>query len=210
MRDKKDSIFNSEILHQTAYLTNEQFGLMIRIAMIEDDQQTEKRYENLNGIFFTSYQKKEEEWKEEFNNILDNPTLLSAYSVIYGCAAEKRKGYNDLKDKLDSKKPDKTEKPDKTKSGKKEPQAKLYKESFLFDDNSVIVSCLESNKGNIPNKEDITKLQKQYDDETIIEMLERGNKYKWVCDFGTIIDEIEFERMEKPEDIKTEQEKYPI
>ena len=75
MREKQDSLFKSNILNKTSHLTREQFGILITMAMIEDDKLTEKRYEDIDGIFLESYIKKEEEWKKEFNEIINDPIL---------------------------------------------------------------------------------------------------------------------------------------
>ena len=42
MREKQDSLFKSNILNKTSHLTREQFGILITMAMIEDDKLTEK------------------------------------------------------------------------------------------------------------------------------------------------------------------------
>lgn len=202
MREKKDSIFNSEILQQTAHLSHAEFGLFIRMAMVEDDEETEKRYENISGIYLKSYMKIEEQWKEDFKPYTEDIKSMSDYSVIYSSAAKSRKGYNQLKETLDNKKGGNDTNTTTEEQEDKESIEKQNEEynNMLFDTKYFINKRTYSAKfkakyeDNVPSEEDIENLKNNVDSELLIKLIEKGNAEEWKRHYEEILEELQTEQ----------------
>lgn len=205
MREKKDSIFNSEILQQTAHLSHEEFGLFIRMAMVEDDEETQKRYENISGVFLNAYMKIEKQWKEDFKPYTEDIKAMSDYSVIYSSAAKSRKGYNKLKETLDNKKGDNDENTEtettETKNQTVSDINKIRTESISFKNKTkpIIIKFTDDTAGNAPNQKEIDELLDSFDEDIIISMLVTGNIEKWERHYETILQELYEESKQKTE-----------
>ena len=202
MREKKDSIFNSEILRETAHLSHSEFGLFIRMAMIEDDDETEKRYENISGVYLSSYMKIEEEWKKEFKKYINDIKMMSDYSKIYSSAAKSRKGYNDLKQKLDAKNDGSgnSESGNTTTPDEVEIES-ISKESIEFKNKAkpIAIRFTENTKTNAPTQKDIDDLINSFDEDTLVSMIVRGNMERWKRHYDDIL--IEMTKKGEKEDV---------
>ena len=201
MREKQDSLFKSNILNKTSHLTREQFGILITMAMIEDDKLTEKRYEDIDGIFLESYIKKEEEWKKEFNEIINDPILMNAYNIIFGSAKKSRKGYNELKEKLekqDSKKETKEDKEFIEQQNKEYDKMKL-KTNYFINKRTYTATYKAEYENNVPTENDIADLEYSIDKETLIKLIEKGNAEEWKRHYEEILNELQTEEQLKEE-----------
>ena len=194
MRDKKDSIFDSDILQKTAHLTHYEFGLFVRMAMIEDDFKTEKRYENISGIYLKSYMKIEEQWQEDFEPYTEDIKAMSDYSVIYTPAAKSRKGYELMKAQLENKNGgNKNENNTDNKNNNNiSTNTKIIKLPINLKNKTkpIMISYTNDKKDNIPNQEDINDLYNITTEEQIVEMIVKGNLEKWEKYYEEILEEI--------------------
>lgn len=201
MREKQDSLFKSNILNKTSHLTREQFGILITIAMIEDDKLTEKRYEDIDDIFLESYIKKEEEWKNEFDKIINDPILMNAYNIIFGSAKKSRKGYNELKEKLekqDNKKETKEDKEFIEQQNKEYDKMKL-KTNYFINKRTYTATYKAEYENNVPTENDLADLEYSIDKETLIKLIEIGNKEEWKRHYEEILNELQIEEQLKEE-----------
>lgn len=209
MREKKDSIFNSDILQQTAHLSHEEFGLFIRMAMIEDDELTEKRYENISGVFLNAYMKIEEQWKEDFKPYINDIKAMTDYSTIYTSAAKSRKGYNQLKETLDNKKGDNgtgtgtgtktTEDTEFIEKQNKEIKKMTFKTNFFINKKTYTANYTAEYENNVPTENDIADLEYSIDKETLIKLIEKGNAEEWKRHYEEILNELQTEEQLKEE-----------
>ena len=196
MREKQDSLFKSNILNKTSHLTREQFGILITIAMIEDDKLTEKRYEDIDDIFLESYIKKEEEWKKEFNEIINDPVIMNAYNIIFGSAKKSRKGYNELKEKLekqDSKK-EKTEDTEFIEKQNTEIKEMKFKTNYFINKKTYTATYKAEYENNVPLEEEIADLSFNTDGNTLIKLIEKGNAEEWKRHYEEILNELQTEQ----------------
>lgn len=203
MRDKKDSIFNSEILQQTAHLSHAEFGLFMRMAMIEDDEETQKRYENISGVFLNAYMKIEEQWKEDFKPYTEDMKAMSDYSVIYSSAAKSRKGYNQLKETLDNKKGGngantKTQTTIETTTTE---YVNPCEDDIRLPNKTkpIKIKYPEANFENAPTQNDIDGLIDTLNEDTIIQMLIKGNLERWERYYEEILKELQTKQQLKTE-----------
>lgn len=201
MREKQDSLFKSNILNKTSHLTREQFGILITIAMIEDDKLTEKRYEDIDGIFLKSYIKKEEEWKKEFNEIINDPVIMNAYNIIFGSAKKSRKGYNDLKAKLEKPDDEKEKKEDTEFIEKQNTEIKemTFNTNYFINKKTYTANYTAEYENNVPTENDIADLEYSIDKETLIKLIEKGNAEEWKRHYEEILNELQTEEQLKEE-----------
>ena len=84
MRTKNDTLIKSYILPQTMYLSNEEFGLIVRCLMIQDDYQ-EQRFKRADDITCKKYIEKENEWLKEFEKRREeNPLFEISVANMHG------------------------------------------------------------------------------------------------------------------------------
>lgn len=101
MRIKKDTILKTYLLASTSHLTNEEFGILIRNVMLNDDKNG-YRYENLDGMFLELYKQKETEWINNFNElIISNPAIMSVYNLVFGQVSNSRNAFDKMQDRYD-------------------------------------------------------------------------------------------------------------
>lgn len=97
-RIKNDTCIKAYQLINTMELTNEEFGLLIRKILIEDDNK-ETRFENINEVIKKAYLKKEEKWLKEFDEMIENKThIISSYGTILGQTTKSRKAFENWQD----------------------------------------------------------------------------------------------------------------
>lgn len=197
MREKKDSIFNSDILQQTAHLSHEEFGLFIRIAMIEDDEKTRKRYENISGIYLNAYMKIEEQWKEDFKPYINDIKAMTDYSTIYTPAAKSRKGYNDLKAKLDKQNNTNTETTEDTEfieQQNNELKELTFNTNYFINKRTYTATYKAEYENNVPTENDIADLEFNVDTEILIKLIKIGNAEEWKRHYEEILNELQAEQ----------------
>ena len=102
MRVKNDTCIKSYQLTNTMFLTNEEFGMLIRKLMIEDDEEG-FRYD-VDKDIKTEYLNCEKTWLDEFEEAKkNNPILKQAYMVLRGQTIKSRKAFEDLQKVFDKK-----------------------------------------------------------------------------------------------------------
>lgn len=228
-RVKADTCFKWHCLGKIFGFNLDDIGLMYIISQIQDDE-AGIRYTLIEPEILDMYQEIEKEWlalhkvkmrtDEKYRiAFADLNGQRKATTKHYKAEVERREAYNNrIKGNKDN---SNTDSEDDNKDLKenvitsdevKETAAPLFKTSFHFedDDKYIEVSCLESNKGNIPTIDDIEALRKEYTDSEIIQMLEKGNKYKWVAHYDDVLAEMSFMNAEPPAEENKEQGEYPI
>jgi len=192
MRIKKDTILKANILSETAYLTNEEFGALIRNIMIADDKDG-FRYEDLTGIYLKTYEKREQDWQEDLERLtLQNPTLIAAHTTVYKQVAHSRRAFESLQGNSDGS-PKQGNKGDPKGTGATTPALSLSKNKdefeIEFEDGESVIFEIEfegSNVVNTPTKNEMIKYRDSLkgfsieDKKTILEaILSEGSKNKW-------------------------------
>lgn len=229
-RVKADTCFKWHCIAKLFRRPLEDIGLMYLISQIQDDK-ANVIYNLIEPEILDLYKEKEAEFLTLHSAKMRNDELYSvAFSELngqrkattnhYEAEVARRKAYNDRIKKQNG---ENTEGKEDNENGElkedvitsdevKETAVPLFKTSFHFedDDKYIEVSCLESNKGNIPTIDDIEALRKEYTDSEIIQMLERGNKYKWVTHYDDVLAEMYFMNAEPPAEENKEQKEYPI
>lgn len=104
MRRKNDTLIKYFQLANTMFLTNEEFGALVRKIMIEDDK-NEIRYENIDEETKEDLKRLEKQWKEDFKNLKKkNPLVASANASMSIQVKKSTKSFNDLVNKIENKK----------------------------------------------------------------------------------------------------------
>lgn len=100
MRKKNDTLIKYFQLANTMYLTNEEFGILIRKVMLNDDT-TGIRYENLDAESTADLKAIEKEWTEDYVRIRkNNPMIAQAFSGLSIQVNNSTKSYNLLRERL--------------------------------------------------------------------------------------------------------------
>ncbi len=235
-RVKADTCFKWHCMGKLFGLSLEDIGLAYMISQIKDDEGN-IRYNLIEPEILDLYKETEAEWLALHSaKMKSDPIYRIAFADLngqrtattnhYKAEVKRREEYNNRikdnknKNKTDSEDDNKDSENDNkdlkedviTSDEVKETAAPLFKTSFYFedDDKYIEVYCLESNKENIPTIDNIEKLRKEYTDSEIIQMLERGNKYRWVAHYDDVLAEMYFMNAEPPAEENKEQEEYPI
>lgn len=104
MRLKNDICIKMYQLANTIFLSDEQFGILIRKIMIDDDVNNQ-RYENLDGVILSSYKAAEKKWLQKYEDITaQSPLMLQAYNTLHGQACQSRKAFNKKCEAIENKK----------------------------------------------------------------------------------------------------------
>lgn len=199
MRIKKDTILKTSILSATQHLSNEEFGILIRNIMIEDDKNY-YRYENLQGVFLDIFKQKENQWKEDLEKtFLTNPTIIAAFNQVYGQASTSRKAFEELKRKLDEKdntvdnisgnNTDNGEIPAEDKYDDEYGEEKIY---FKNTKHPMVIRYTYENYPNIFAQEDVEEIKGLYgvNDEIIKRLIVQGNIENWKRHYEEILNDI--------------------
>lgn len=102
IRDKKDTIIKWVQLANTMYLSNEEFGALIRKTMIDDDQKG-LRYENLDEETLKEFLEYENQWSEDYKRLRKiNPLVGAANTTIGTQVKTSTKRFNDLKNRIEN------------------------------------------------------------------------------------------------------------
>lgn len=114
MRKKNDTLIKYFQLANTMYLTNEEFGILIRKVMLNDDT-TGTRYENLDAESTADLKAIEKEWTEDYIRIRkNNPMIAQAFSGLSIQVNNSTKSYNLLRERLNKDDDDDKEKTEVT------------------------------------------------------------------------------------------------
>lgn len=90
---KNDTCLKRYQLANTMFFSNEEFGILIRKIIIDDDDNF-SRFETLNSMTKETYLKKEKEWLKDFENTVNkNPLILQPYNTIYGQLLKSKEAY---------------------------------------------------------------------------------------------------------------------
>lgn len=209
LREKNDTILKMFVLSDTMHLTNEEFGALVRIVMIEDDRK-DKRYEGMKGFVLNEFKKKEQEWTKSFEQLTENnKTLISAFSTVFGQANKSHnsflnlsKQYNnddknsngtqgnsegtgDSKTNTDTGTPTGTETPTESDLEGEEwitKTLKIYNE-IENKDEYYMLEFRKKNENNIPTDDEMNMIN-YYD---ILKILEAGTLDNWSMKWKTYI-----------------------
>lgn len=97
-RIKNDTCIKAYQLINTMELTNEEFGLLVRKILIEDDNK-ETRFETINEVIKKAYLRKEEKWLKEFDEMIENKAhIISSYCTMLGQTTKSRKAFENWQD----------------------------------------------------------------------------------------------------------------
>lgn len=103
MRVKNDVCIKMYQLANTMFLSNEEFGLLVRKVMIDDDVNN-MRYENLDGSILSSYEEMEKAWEQKFEEMsAKSPIVSQAYNTLHGQTSQSRKAFNEKRKAIESK-----------------------------------------------------------------------------------------------------------
>lgn len=178
MRIKKDTILKVNTLSATQHLTNEEYGALIRYIQIQDDKDG-YRYESLQGIFLSAFQKWEKELSEDFEKkVLINPSILSAYSNIFKQVSHSRQKFEELQKRYD----EEDEAKEEQQKPKKSKKAKTIQKDYMTDtfdieleDGTAIIFNATYDREtleNIPSKIELTEFLKELGEATADEQAE--------------------------------------
>lgn len=168
MRKKKDILIKMHNLVNTMYLTNEEFGIIVRLSMLFDDA-NEDRYECVNERTIEKAKIIEEQWMKEFEVMIERKPELDTYlNMICSQAKKSRKAFYDLQRNMDNK-----------------------KYELRLSDEMIDIKYSQDNKKNIPSQKELDGILKNYADEkTTKKAIEKANKEKWKKTLEEYIDEV--------------------
>ena len=181
MRRKNDVLIKYFQLANTMFLTNEEFGALVRKIIIEDDAD-EIRYENLDGETAFFLQTAEERWEQEYDALLKkNPLIISAKASLSHQVNNSTRAFQALRERLENKNLDGTtdgdaavDLGDPAKQVHTKFDITVGGQVFSFDPTGV------THLANFPRKADLEKFLASLscDDETKIEILD------YICQMG--------------------------
>ena len=103
MRRKNDVLIKYFQLANTMFLTNEEFGVLVRRIIMEDDAD-EIRYENLDGQTAQFLAQAEKQWEQDYNALLKkNPMVISAKASLSHQVNNSTRAFQALRERLDNK-----------------------------------------------------------------------------------------------------------
>lgn len=101
MRVKNDTIIKWSNLAATMYLTNEEFGALIRNVMIEDDKDN-LHHQFVPEVALKFLKEKEEEWINDYSELNNkNPQLTQAFITVFGQVNHSHRAFDKLQEKYD-------------------------------------------------------------------------------------------------------------
>ena len=141
MRRKNDTLIKYFQLANTMFLTNEEFGALVRKIMIEDDKNG-IRYENIDEETKEDLKRLEKKWKEDFNNLRKkNPLVASGNASMSVQVKKSTKGFNDLVNKIENKKKTTAGTTTETTTTKTTTETKEQKDYSYSEEGYVILSA---------------------------------------------------------------------
>lgn len=188
-RKKNDIIIKYNMIKLLRELTGEELKYMLQTIIIEQDTE-DLRYEHDNERIKEIFKKQDEEDIKTFNELLlKNPSLINKYSMLSGQITHSKNSFLNWQNQ-DNKKDDITT--------DDENEDEIIEESINFKNKEkpIVIKYLLSNVSNVPNQEIINDLLYEFSEETLIQMLIKGNMEKWERHYEDILIEI--------------QEEYPI
>ena len=103
MRIKNDTIIKYYQLPNTMYLTNEDFGILIRKIMMEDDKNG-LRYENIDEETKNDLEEFEQQWEFDYQEARKkNPMVAQASTTIRGQVKKSTKSFYDMQERMEKK-----------------------------------------------------------------------------------------------------------
>lgn len=106
MRIKNDTIIKYYQLPNTMFLTNEEFGILIRKIMMEDDKNG-MRYETCDEQAKEILEDFEQQWKYDYQEaVKKNPMVMAANSTLRGQVKKSTKSFYDMQERLERKEKD--------------------------------------------------------------------------------------------------------
>lgn len=104
MRIKKDSLIKYIQLANTMYLTNEEFGALIRKTMLDDDTNG-YRYENLDDETVSDLKEFEQQWLYDYQRLRKkNPMVAGANATIGSQVKHSTKAFYEQQERINKKK----------------------------------------------------------------------------------------------------------
>lgn len=104
MRIKKDSLIKYMQLANTMYLTNEEFGALIRKTMLDDDTNG-YRYENLDDETVNDLKEFEQQWLYDYQRLRKkNPMVAGANATVGSQVKHSTKAFYDQQERINKNK----------------------------------------------------------------------------------------------------------
>ena len=189
MRIKNDTVIKSSKLADTAFLSNEEFGAIIRCVMINDDE-NEQRYEYLDEETAEFLKEKENEWKKDLENLkAKNPMVRMAYTSVFGQVKHSRDAFYRKQDDYNKKdgKNQTDESDETTTAGKGQNKIITEQLELPLQDGYTLLLSVEyppNKEKNIPSIEELKELIQNYEDDENIGykidgIIMDGNYDKW-------------------------------
>lgn len=188
MRVKNDTCIKWSKLAETMFLTNEQFGALIRMVMIADDE-NQLRYKHLDDDSIRDLIECEKEWSEQFEVLKTaNPIMRMCYASVYGQVSHSHEAFDKKQAEYDEKdnkeaEPPKKPKPKKEKKSEK-PVFTVSEQQYEYE----LTSNIE-NEDNIPTAVDFLMIETkardvcEMEDENIVHLIKTaikaGNEDGW-------------------------------
>ena len=181
MRRKNDVLIKYFQLANTMFLTNEEFGALVRKIIMEDDVD-EIRYENLDGDTALFLAKAEERWEQEYSALLSkNPLIISAKASLSHQVNNSTRAFQALRERLENKNLDGTtdgepavDLGDPALQVHTKFDIQIGEQTFCFDPEGVLLPA------NFPRQADLEQFLASLscDDETKTEILD------YICQMG--------------------------
>ena len=102
MRIKNDTIIKWHNLASTMFLSNAEFGAVVRKIMLEDDENG-LHYDNLRKDILQLLIKQEEKWLKEYEELSAlNPQMIQAYITMFGQVNHSHRAFKQLQEYYDN------------------------------------------------------------------------------------------------------------
>ena len=223
MRIKNDTIIKWSNLAATMYLSNEEFGALIRNVMIEDDIKG-IRHDYIPEDALKFLKEKEEEWQKDFSELSSkNPQLIQAFITVFGQASHSHRAFDKLQEKYDTedienakeenKKP-KAEKPKAEKPKAEKPKVSKQFNSDYFDLTLNVSENFEIKDSDIKTATDYLEEIGKYEEmkSIIVSAIQEADKDNYKYDFMTyVMTQIENEVMNNSKSkVSDEKDEFPF
>ena len=188
MRRKSDILIKYFQLPNTMFLSDEEFGCLVRRVMIEDDVD-DLRYENLDAETADELRRVEQRWEETYRALRnENPMMISAKASLSVQVSKSTKAFEALRQRLNNKNlDDSVDDPEIPPPTVCAVSSKGTLSGFDVEIAGEVFSVLPNGTekpANFPNKEDILNYLNSFEsDECKISIVtyiaQFGNKDKW-------------------------------
>lgn len=212
-RIKTDTCFKWHCLGKVFGLNLDDIGLMYMISQIQDDE-SNLRYTLIEEEILDMFKETEAEWLALHGaKMKSDPLYRIAFSDLngqrkattnhYKAEVERRKAYNQKIQQQNEEegelKEDVTTSDEFIEKQTEEYQNMIFDTKYFINKKTYQAEYKIAQENNVPTENEMVDLKEEFDNETLIKLIEIGNKEEWQRHYTTILQELYEESKQKTE-----------